>query len=88
MFCLYPIADYRNVLDSLPKLLLYERNWLSRWKTSVLHEGEGIITNVQWRANLIAWANNVVRRLLTVTLYKKTCKIVYFVEHVHHLWQF
>lgn len=42
------------------KLLLYERNWLNRWKTSVLHEGEGCITNIQWRANLIAWANNVV----------------------------
>uniref|UniRef100_A0A672T8Y7 Vps41 beta-propeller domain-containing protein n=1 Tax=Sinocyclocheilus grahami TaxID=75366 RepID=A0A672T8Y7_SINGR len=41
------------------KILLYERNWLNRWKTSVLHEGEGNITNVKWRANLIAWANNV-----------------------------
>uniref|UniRef100_A0A8C2H451 Vacuolar protein sorting-associated protein 41 homolog n=1 Tax=Cyprinus carpio TaxID=7962 RepID=A0A8C2H451_CYPCA len=41
------------------KLLLYERNWLNRWKTSVLHEGEGNITNVKWRANLIAWANNL-----------------------------
>uniref|UniRef100_A0A8C8GF91 Vacuolar protein sorting-associated protein 41 homolog n=1 Tax=Oncorhynchus tshawytscha TaxID=74940 RepID=A0A8C8GF91_ONCTS len=28
-------------------------------ETSTLHEGEGTITNVQWRANLIAWANNV-----------------------------
>lgn len=42
------------------KLLLYERNWLNRWRMSVLHEGEGSITNIQWRANLIAWANNVV----------------------------
>uniref|UniRef100_A0A8C8G3E8 Vacuolar protein sorting-associated protein 41 homolog n=1 Tax=Oncorhynchus tshawytscha TaxID=74940 RepID=A0A8C8G3E8_ONCTS len=40
-------------------LLLYEKNWLNRWKTSTLHEGEGTITNVQWRANLIAWANNM-----------------------------
>ncbi|XP_023280539.1 vacuolar protein sorting-associated protein 41 homolog, partial [Seriola lalandi dorsalis] len=40
-------------------LLLYEKNWLNRWKTSVLHEGEGSITNIKWRANLIAWANNV-----------------------------
>lgn len=47
-------------LFSLLKLLLYERNWLNRWKTSVLHEGEGSITNIQWRANLIAWSNNVV----------------------------
>lgn len=45
------------------KLLLYERNWLNRWKTSVIHEGEGSITNIQWRANLIAWANNVVSTL-------------------------
>uniref|UniRef100_A0A4W4ETN3 Vacuolar protein sorting-associated protein 41 homolog n=1 Tax=Electrophorus electricus TaxID=8005 RepID=A0A4W4ETN3_ELEEL len=41
------------------KLLLYERNWLNRWKMSTLHEGEGTITNIKWRANLIAWANNV-----------------------------
>ncbi|KAI4885937.1 hypothetical protein NFI96_011058 [Prochilodus magdalenae] len=41
------------------KLQLYERNWLNRWKTSTLHEGEGTITNIKWRANLIAWANSV-----------------------------
>ncbi|KAI2649119.1 hypothetical protein H4Q32_020331 [Labeo rohita] len=41
------------------KLFLYEKNWLNRWKTSILHEGEGNITNVKWRANLIAWANNL-----------------------------
>uniref|UniRef100_A0A4W5R5Z3 Vacuolar protein sorting-associated protein 41 homolog n=1 Tax=Hucho hucho TaxID=62062 RepID=A0A4W5R5Z3_9TELE len=49
----------RVFLCCLPKLLLYEKNWLNRWKTSTLHEGEGTITNVQWRANLIAWANNM-----------------------------
>ncbi|XP_041103206.1 vacuolar protein sorting-associated protein 41 homolog isoform X1 [Polyodon spathula] len=41
------------------KLQLYERNWLNRWKTLTLHEGEGTITNIKWRANLIAWANSV-----------------------------
>ncbi|XP_063778599.1 vacuolar protein sorting-associated protein 41 homolog isoform X1 [Pseudophryne corroboree] len=41
------------------KLLLYERTWLNRWKTTVLHEGEGNITNIKWRGNLIAWANNM-----------------------------
>lgn len=59
-------ASYRctvlTVFDILPplQLLLYERNWLNRWKMTVLHEGEGSITNIKWRANLIAWANNVV----------------------------
>lgn len=49
------------------KLLMYERNWLNRWKTSVLHEGEGMITNVKWRANLIAWANNVGVKIYDIT---------------------
>uniref|UniRef100_A0A674CUC5 Vacuolar protein sorting-associated protein 41 homolog n=1 Tax=Salmo trutta TaxID=8032 RepID=A0A674CUC5_SALTR len=44
-------------------LLLYERNWLNRWKTSTLHEGEGTITNIQWRANLIAWRVILNRRV-------------------------
>uniref|UniRef100_A0A8C4RPL1 Vacuolar protein sorting-associated protein 41 homolog n=1 Tax=Erpetoichthys calabaricus TaxID=27687 RepID=A0A8C4RPL1_ERPCA len=41
------------------KLQLYERNWLNRWKTITLHEGEGIITNVKWRGSLVAWANSL-----------------------------
>lgn len=53
-----------NIFDIFPplQLLLYERNWLNRWKMTVLHEGEGSITNIKWRANLIAWANNVVSK--------------------------
>ncbi|KAJ3615411.1 hypothetical protein NHX12_016776, partial [Muraenolepis orangiensis] len=52
-------SNYKQFVTGGNKLLLYERNWLNRWKTSVLHEGEGTISNVQWRANLIAWANNL-----------------------------
>ncbi|KAF3703710.1 Vacuolar protein sorting-associated protein 41 -like protein S53 [Channa argus] len=52
-------SNYKQFVTGGNKLLLYERNWLNRWKTSVLHEGEGTITSIQWRANLIAWANNV-----------------------------
>uniref|UniRef100_A0A8C1XJS9 Vacuolar protein sorting-associated protein 41 homolog n=1 Tax=Cyprinus carpio TaxID=7962 RepID=A0A8C1XJS9_CYPCA len=59
VFGLYTREGFHENFDCPIKLLLYERNWLNRWKTSVLHEGEGNITNVKWRANLIAWANNV-----------------------------
>uniref|UniRef100_A0A1A8EVJ0 Vacuolar protein sorting-associated protein 41 homolog n=1 Tax=Nothobranchius korthausae TaxID=1143690 RepID=A0A1A8EVJ0_9TELE len=52
-------SNYKQFVTGGNKLLLYERNWLNRWKTLVLHEGEGTITNIQWRANLIAWANNL-----------------------------
>ncbi|KAM3928991.1 vacuolar protein sorting-associated protein 41 homolog [Leptodactylus fuscus] len=40
------------------RLILYERTWLNRWKTTILHEGEGTITNLKWKGNLIAWAND------------------------------
>uniref|UniRef100_A0A674CTS8 Vacuolar protein sorting-associated protein 41 homolog n=1 Tax=Salmo trutta TaxID=8032 RepID=A0A674CTS8_SALTR len=46
-------SNYKQFVTGGNKLLLYERNWLNRWKTSTLHEGEGTITNIQWRANLI-----------------------------------
>uniref|UniRef100_A0A668V8B8 Vacuolar protein sorting-associated protein 41 homolog n=1 Tax=Oreochromis aureus TaxID=47969 RepID=A0A668V8B8_OREAU len=63
VFGLYTREGFHENFDCPIKvsfsLLLYERNWLNRWKTSVLHEGEGTITNIKWRANLIAWANNV-----------------------------
>ncbi|XP_023569135.1 vacuolar protein sorting-associated protein 41 homolog [Octodon degus] len=44
------------------KLLLFERSWMNRWKSSVLHEGEGNIRSVKWRGHLIAWANNMCYR--------------------------
>lgn len=37
---------------------------MSRWKSSVLHEGEGNIRSVKWRGHLIAWANNMVKARL------------------------
>ncbi|XP_012888456.1 PREDICTED: vacuolar protein sorting-associated protein 41 homolog [Dipodomys ordii] len=47
------------------KLLLFERSWMNRWKSSVLHEGEGNIRSVKWRGHLIAWANNMVQQLMS-----------------------
>uniref|UniRef100_A0A2K6UTV7 Vacuolar protein sorting-associated protein 41 homolog n=1 Tax=Saimiri boliviensis boliviensis TaxID=39432 RepID=A0A2K6UTV7_SAIBB len=41
------------------KLLLFERSWMNRWKSAILHEGEGNIRSVKWRGHLIAWANNM-----------------------------
>uniref|UniRef100_A0A674CTS4 Vacuolar protein sorting-associated protein 41 homolog n=1 Tax=Salmo trutta TaxID=8032 RepID=A0A674CTS4_SALTR len=56
-------SNYKQFVTGGNKLLLYERNWLNRWKTSTLHEGEGTITNIQWRANLIAWRVILNRRV-------------------------
>lgn len=41
------------------KLILQEKGWLG-FKEQVLHSGEGPIWAVEWRAGLIAWANDFV----------------------------
>ncbi|KAG2458062.1 AMPH protein, partial [Polypterus senegalus] len=59
VFGLYTREGFHDNFDCPIKLQLYERNWLNRWKTITLHEGEGIITNVKWRGSLVAWANSL-----------------------------
>ncbi|XP_027048267.1 vacuolar protein sorting-associated protein 41 homolog [Pocillopora damicornis] len=39
------------------KLILTERGWF-RNKSSILHEGEGNIRTIKWKASLIAWADD------------------------------
>ncbi|XP_070565310.1 vacuolar protein sorting-associated protein 41 homolog [Ptychodera flava] len=41
------------------KLVLNERGWLNRLKTTVLHQGEGQIRTIKWRSHFIAWANDL-----------------------------
>jgi hypothetical protein len=43
---------------------------MGRRKTQIIHEGEGIIRNIKWRNDLIAWCNDKVN--------KKTQSIFYF----------
>jgi hypothetical protein len=40
-------------------LILQEKGWLG-YKEQVLHSGEGPIWAVEWRNNIIAWANDTV----------------------------
>lgn len=40
------------------KLVLGEKNFLGRYKTYILHKGEGPVRNIKWKANFIAWAND------------------------------
>ena len=34
---------------------------MGRRKTQIIHEGEGIIRNIKWRNDLIAWCNDKVK---------------------------
>lgn len=49
-------------------LVLHEKGWLGH-KETVLHAGEGPIWTSKWRGNLIAWANDLVR--IIVSTYRK-----------------
>lgn len=31
---------------------------MGRRKTSIIHEGEGVIRNIKWSNDLIAWSND------------------------------
>jgi vacuolar protein sorting-associated protein 41 len=43
-------------------LLQREKSWFGH-KEVVLHAGEGPVWNVQWQGNMIAWANDRVRKV-------------------------
>lgn len=38
--------------------MLVERGFMGRRKTSILHEGEGLIRSIKWNEDLIAWSND------------------------------
>lgn len=42
------------------KLVLNEKGFMGRKKTNILHDGEGIIRNIKWSGDLIAWSNDKV----------------------------
>lgn len=49
-------------------LELHEKGWLGH-KETVLHSGEGPVWQVRWRANLISWANDLVREYVTYIVF-------------------
>lgn len=42
------------------QLVLNEKGFMGR-RNRILHEGEGIIRNIKWSNDLIAWSNDKVR---------------------------
>lgn len=44
-------------------LIMQEKGWLG-YKEQIIHSGEGPIWAIEWRGDLIAWANDLVRARL------------------------
>ncbi|XP_039266626.2 vacuolar protein sorting-associated protein 41 homolog isoform X1 [Styela clava] len=48
----------KQLVYGIDSLILYEKGWLGRSKTTTLHTGEGLVRNIKWKGHLIAWAND------------------------------
>ncbi|PIK53217.1 putative vacuolar protein sorting-associated protein 41-like [Apostichopus japonicus] len=53
----------RQFVTGGDKLVLHEKGFLGRNKSTILHQGEGTIRNIQWFGDLFAWANDQVPQL-------------------------
>lgn len=61
--CVALEPNFHNTLSFVTgdtKLVLNEKGFMGR-RNRVLHEGEGIIRNIKWSNDLIAWSNDKVR---------------------------
>ncbi|XP_069111688.1 vacuolar protein sorting-associated protein 41 homolog [Argopecten irradians] len=55
----YKHGSGRQFVTGDDKLVLNEKGFLSRHKTTVLHQGEGPIREIKWKGSFIAWANDM-----------------------------
>jgi hypothetical protein len=53
----------QTITYSSIQLVLHEKGFF-RYKSTVLHGGEGAISTIRWRSCYIAWANDLVCTLL------------------------
>ncbi|XP_071956402.1 vacuolar protein sorting-associated protein 41 homolog [Antedon mediterranea] len=55
----FSVGSSRRYVTGGDKLLLHEKGLFNRNKSTVIHEGEGQIRNIQWRSCFIAWSNEL-----------------------------
>ncbi|XP_065557779.1 vacuolar protein sorting-associated protein 41 homolog isoform X2 [Artemia franciscana] len=62
----YRSGSGRRIVTGDDRLTLHEKNFFSRYRSSTLHEGEGIVNNIQWRGRFLAWATAVSVRVYDI----------------------
>ncbi|CAN7997626.1 unnamed protein product [Ixodes hexagonus] len=60
----YRSGTGRRFITGNDKVLLYEKSFLSRYKVTILHQGEGLTRNISWKGRFAAWATD-----LTIIVY-------------------
>ncbi|EEC05120.1 vacuolar protein-sorting protein, putative [Ixodes scapularis] len=60
----YRSGTGRRFITGNDKVSLYEKSFLSRYKVTILHQGEGLTRNITWKGRFAAWATD-----LTIIVY-------------------
>ncbi len=62
-------------------MILNEKGIFGRNKTSILHEGEGLIRTIKWFGNFVAWSN--IKGVKIYSMNEK--KVITYVRKDHEL---
>lgn len=60
----YRSGSGRRFMTGIDKVVLHEKGFLSRYRTTILHQGEGLVRNIAWKGRFAAWATD-----LTILVY-------------------
>ena len=64
----YKSGSGRRFVTGDDRLMLHEKVFLSRLKSTIVFEGEGFITNIKWRGRFLAWASTTGVRVFDMAI--------------------
>lgn len=64
----YKSGSGRRFVTGDDRLILHEKVFLSRLKSTTLFEGEGLITNIKWKSRFLAWASTTGVRVYDMSI--------------------
>ena len=64
----YKSGSGRRFVTGDDRLILHEKVFLSRLKSTTLFEGEGLITNIKWKSRFLAWASTTGVRVFDMSI--------------------
>ncbi|XP_074658816.1 vacuolar protein sorting-associated protein 41 homolog [Tubulanus polymorphus] len=71
----YQSGSGRQFVSGHEKLIHQEKGLFNRYKSQVIHQGEGPIRTIKWRSCFIAWANDLGVKVFDVSTNKRITNI-------------
>jgi hypothetical protein len=64
----YKSGSGRRFVTGDHRLILHEKIFLSRLKSTTLFEDDGVVTNIKWRGRFLAWASTTGVRVFDMAI--------------------